>query len=520
MEAKDRSETPHILLVSQKVKDIKVPRNGELEKHVYDLRRWLIKHGFIAELDKVPATVTPQSVKDGVLWADIHGRFLGSDLEIHPHIDIGFPLMLKDYAGPLEVETIFSNVEGVEIGDGGNIQNMIVNLALALHYATRDPDKGPPITISVASSSDPFARLPPDLADQLRRVCNVFTLDIPDRFAIQVPYEGEGHRGILAITSEPKRTNDALGPLLRNDDAFRAIFKEANCYVSADPIYEHLRRPYKDPPFTVVINATTAFRSLVASESFGRTVLLPMNQGEAGDVSKLLLQRGLEEELEKIERPPFPSPLNTRGDAIDIEALRVLDESVHKFTSYIPIRHPSFACPISFGASGGLIIGAEHDVLACFTSTPSEAGENILVDDYGDAAEVRSELEVVGAGDAVATIMTLFNVLDPRLFVLPHLEGRELKDRSLSELAGTIFVCALGRIVGSFLLRTRRTHWSTIRGEKFLALLDDVAKESLVAARQMLKALHAPAIAEIKKWGIKTVVWRPGRIAYPESMLS
>src|SRR5207244_2161144 len=151
--------------------------------------------------------------------------------------------------------------------------------------------------------------------------------------------------------------------------------------------------------------------------------------------------RGLEAELEDVETPPFESPVNTRGDGIDIDALRMLDESIHKFTSYIPIRHPSIACPISFGRDGGLVIGAETDVLACFTSTPSEAGERALIADYGDPDEINLESPYeVGAGDAVATIVALFNAVHPRLFIKPHMAGRQLADRLLGELASTVFV--------------------------------------------------------------------------------
>jgi len=429
--------------------------------------------------------------------------------------------MLQDYTGPMDVESIFSNVNGVEIGDGGNIQNMIVNFALAVSYAaSNDSVRGRVIPITIASSGDPFERLPTAIAEKVRPLCNVFKLDIPDRFAIQVPYEDGGQRGTLAITSEPMRTNDALQQLLTTNPEFTAAFKRANCFVSADPIYDHLRPPYKSPPFATVINATTAFRSLVAAESFGRTVLLPMNHGEAGDVCKLLLQRGEERELGEIERPPFPSPLTTSGDAIDEDALRLLDESVHKLISYIPIRHPSIACPVSFGAEGGLVIGADHDMLACFTSTPSDGGEKALINEYGESSEVDWDVDFeVGAGDAVATIVALFNAVHPCLFIERHMEGRESRDRLLGELTSTVFVNVLARIAGNFLVRTHRTHWSSISGNKFPQLLDDVAKESLIVARTIVKMLHAPALGEVKKWGIKVVVWRPGRIAYPEPLM-
>ena len=41
-------------------------------------------------------------------------------------------------------------------------------------------------------------------------------------------------------------------------------------------------------------------------------------------------------------------------------------------------------------------------MLACFTSTPSEAGEKALINEHGDSAEVDWEFDHdVGAGDSV-----------------------------------------------------------------------------------------------------------------------
>src|SRR5437867_10499301 len=58
--------------------------------------------------------------------------------------------------------------------------------------------------------------------------------------------------------------------------------------------------------------------------------------------SKVLLQRGLEEELDNIERPPFPSPLSTSGNQIDPAALLELDRSIDLLTRYIPFCRPAF----------------------------------------------------------------------------------------------------------------------------------------------------------------------------------
>src|SRR6266850_1052499 len=173
-------DIPHILLVSQKVKDIKVPPNGDLERRMGSLRAWLHRHSFIPG-DKVPATLTPQSIEHGVLVADISGKLLSSDLDTNALIRQRFPLFLTDYSGPLEIESVFSKVTGTRVDDGGNIQNMIVNVAIAMAgLAPRLQefcgDRTPRIT--VASSSDPFSSLSPDLSVALHKVCDTYTLNI------------------------------------------------------------------------------------------------------------------------------------------------------------------------------------------------------------------------------------------------------------------------------------------------------------------------------------------------------
>jgi hypothetical protein len=370
--------------------------------------------------------------------------------------------------------------------------------------------------VTVASSSDPFQSLPADLAASLHQLIDVYRLDIPDRLANHVPYDADGQTGTLVIASEPSRTNGTLAKLLTEEAGFAAAFRKATCFVSADPIYDQLPGS-ATPPYRTVVNASTAFRSLTAAESYNRAVLLPMNNGEASDVCKLLLQRGLEEELENIERPPFPSPLTTSGEAIDPAGLKDLDRSIDLFTRYIPLCRPGFTCPISFGEQAGLIVGAGHETHACFTSTPSPQGERAIIEAFGDPARVLWDRTYeVGAGDAVATVITLFNAFRPQTFLAAQMKEREKENWQLSELAATVFVGLLGRLAGAFLVRTQDTYWSNIRPEVFPALLDEATVTALDIARCMVKRLQAPAIGEATRWGIKVVVWRPGSVAYPD----
>ena len=508
-----RNDAPHILLVSQKVKDIKLPFHPELARQMAELRRLLRERSFIPG-DKVPATLIPLRIKpDGVVVATLKGQIFSRFPSSRVVIEQEFKLFPSGYDGPLDVESIFASAPGARLDCGGNVQNMIVNLALAVLHAS-EPAEGRRLRMTIASSSDPFEGMPDALAASLREKCEIFRLDIPDRVAIHVPWAEDDQAGTLAITSEPERTDKSLERLIVEHDAFRKAFRGATAFVSTDPIYDQLRA-HARPPFSTVINASTAFRALVASESYSRAVLLPMNNEEAGDVCKLLLQRGLEQELAQVARPPFPSPLNTSGEEIDAEALAELNNSLGLFMTYVPLRHPSLTCPITFGANGGLIIGAGQETLACFTSTPSSAGEKHLLEQFGDPGSIVTDRKFeAGAGDAAASIVAFFNTVDPRLFVRRPMEGREKEDRLLSELATAIFVCSLSRIAGNFVIRTSQTNWSNIDKRAFSRLLSDVASEALQLARSMVKKVHGPVLGELKKWGIKVVVWKPTAITY------
>ncbi len=502
---------PHIVLISQKVRDIKLPPNGALETHMGTLRSLLRERSFIPG-DKVPAEITPTRVADGDVIANLSGRFLSSGPGTELHIAQHFPLGLQDYRGPMDVESLFSSVKGARVDDGGNIQNMIVNMALALVDCEEFRGK---IHLTVASSSDPFARMPESVAARLRDVCKVYHLPLPDRICIHAPWERDGHSGTLAIASEPERTDRALEKLLETEPAFAKAFARATCFVSSDCIHRQLETA-ATPPYVELVNASTAFRSLVAAESYSRTVLLPMNNGEASDVCKLLLQRGLEVELEKIERPAFPPPLTTSGDEIDWEALQQLDESIDRFVSYIPLRNHSYTCPITFGADGGLLIGSGQNQIACFVSTPSLEGEKRLVEEFGNSDQIDwGRVHEVGAGDAAAVPIAFFNTIDPRVIIKPYLEGREPRNAELSDFASTLFVNLVARIAGAFLVRTVDTHWSNVRSGGFHSILIEAAREAVSVARGNVKRLSHPVLCEVKRWGMKVVVWRPGKVAFP-----
>ena len=62
--------------------------------------------------------------------------------------------------------------------------------------------------------------------------------------------------------------------------------------------------------------------------------------------------------------------------------------------------------------------------------------------------------------------------------------------------------------------RTPLTNWSNIDKQAFSRLLENVASEALHLARTMVKKVHGPVLGELKKWGIKVVVWKPTAVTY------
>ena len=515
------SRSVSMLFISQKVKDIKVSPNGPLEQEIGILRRGLRRHAFIPG-DKVPADLAPQRIDDeGVFYADIPGGQLSSDLDTSIHVR--FPLNLKDTNVNLDIETVFSSAEGTRVDDGGNVQNMIINTVLAITNGgirERLRENGGDISIAIASSSDPF-RQTPTIADDLGESCEVFELDIPDRFAIQLPWEEGGASGTLAITSEPRETKYAVEDLIREKPDFARVLEGATCIISSDPVFDVLER-HATPPYSYIINSSTAFRSLVAAEAYNRSVILPMNQNEAADVCRLLLQRKYSQELDAIQRPPFPSPLKPRGDEVDESSLEELDRSLDMFRTFIPLyRHyerMAICSPITFGPEGGLVVGTGTEEIACFTSTPAPENEKHLLESFGDSSKIEWDRKYeVGAGDAAATIISIFDAIDPILFIGPFLEGRESEDRLLLELASTVYVSLLSRVAGSFLVRNQLTNWSNIQPDAFESLFDQVARESLEVSREMVRRVPSgPVLRPVEKWGIQVLIWRVGKIAYPE----
>lgn len=492
------------VFVGQKVEDVDLTASGrpELPVIVGDFRRRLQKSGRVPGEKFDTDFVIDDLDASGVLPVRL------------PEEELRLPLVLTDDRTPRTL----SSVRGVAVHDGGNVQNMIVNVAIVgACDAIRQK-----MHMTVFSSSDPFANLRGEWGDRIeqKRAAGEYVVeqlpDVPDRRSLHLPWHDGDDGGTFLLSTPPRRVNEALDRLLRERPDLREAFRYARCYVAAEPLFGELRHYEAEPPYAYVLNPSSAFRGLSATRAYGTNVVLPMNHKEAADVLALLEQRGRNRELHTIERANFPPPLTEEGQ-VDVEALATLDASLLQLSTYnsafaLPKR-VAFTYPITMGKRGGVIVGTngnQHPPIACFTTTPSPEGSKYLTDVFGDPGKMIKGEHDVGPGDSAASVVALLNAIDPAEFVAPHLAAHEEKNHKLRDIACTVFAGLFSRIAGAFLVRTKESHWANIAPRTFATLLEGIAGEAVAVAREATPKFNGPVLAKRSPWDMHVLLWKLG----------
>jgi len=531
------SETPqnqetNIVIASQIVRDVKVGGGAtrkELAKDIARLRSGLRDKSYIPG-DKLNCEFHPLKIlDDGSLSVEMYGGMLrGSDADtsLDPHFHHTFHLDLRDKLTMEQVRSLsledllVRHCNDVIVDAGGNAQNMAINMGLAgISLGLRKK-----INLIIFSSSDPLKRLPDQVRDQLQTCVQYHQLpDVADRIAIHLPWEYDnGKKGTFGLTTEPVDISAALQKLLSTRKDLSDLMKASDSFIACDPSFKVLRDHGKPPRFNTIVNAATKWRSTIAASAYGTDMVLPMNHKEAADVAHIIRHVGSEEELHTVKRTLFPSPLKTNGNEIDGDALRQLDELLVQYARYNPAHHRlsglvTFNFPITFEEQGGLVVGTRNNKsIVAFTTTPDSDMESNFLQEFGDQKEMKSDIETMGAGDAAASMVALFNSIDPQEFITPFLEGREQSNTVLHQFAQAIFLSAVSRIVGSFLIHTKRTHLANVDLTKFGALFLLVAEESLKVARPLMSAQNDYRLSDMKKFGMKVATWNLGSVAHPD----
>lgn len=514
----DASE-PRVLVISgQKVLDITVPHIPGAAEETGRLRAFLHDHSFLPRTDKASLRLEPLEPCGDVFPFVVTGKTLTGASKLPVSVTLNFPLGLAGYAGLRRTKDILLAVPKTEIHPGGNAQNMILTGLELLHaLAGRFPDQVGPKALRVvaATSSDPLGELPDAEVQRLAPHLDYYELSLPDREAVLLPYVQGNAEGTMALTSEGVKTGPAVEALLREKPKFAEAFKRAACVVTTDWIGGVMER-HGNPNAAFVVNPSSAFRSTIALKSCESKAIIAMNRGEAGEV--ILLRRttaGLSlEDAGKIEYEFPPSPFDTTGTKINDEAFGGIARCLEMFVRRNPLfRGPNgfnVVCPFTFDEFGGMIVGTGKNDFACFTSIPTpEAGEALLREYCDPDYVLRDRIYVTGAGDSNAAVVALFNTIAPLFLFNGHLHGRESSNRELIELASTIFVSVLQRLIGCMVIHTSQTYLNNAKGERLAELIESVAVEALSLARELLHKTAEPVFRKIERWGIDAIVWTP-----------
>lgn len=507
-----------VAAASQVVLDMLVPDCGEkLRQNTAELRSRLHELNLIPG-EKANAKMEVVAVlHDGAILVELSGGCLAWKGSTILTIKQPFPVRLRGYVGPTDdVRCVIRAIPGVEVHKGGNIQNMTLNIlalisALSQMYPAEFGIEG--LRVITASSSDPFEGLDDEIVSRFRELCDVYKLDLDDRYAVQFPWESGDKHGYLSITSEPDSVLHALQKLIDENREFAECIYQSTCVISADAIGPVMDKVEGKPAY--VINPSSAMRPQVALETAKRPAILPMNQKEAQDVLRLMLAYAQNEELHRVKPPPFPSPIAPSGLNIDDKSLVVLDHSLSLFRRYDPpfakLIGIGFSGVTTFGEEGGVVhgVGTGNNSFYCFTSIPNKAGRERIIS-YLDKDRLFEEEHDVGCGDSVAAAVTLFNAVDPAPLLDEFMVGDEARHPTFPDLAATVFVSAVSRVLGYLVLRTTNTYIDNIKPEKLLELLRDLAKSCVELTRQIVKVTDEPSFGLLTPFGIRCVTWIPG----------
>lgn len=530
-----RGYDANVVIVSQVVRDVKVgggSKRARLSKDTARLRTGLRDKGYIPG-DKVNCEFRPIGMTDdGALIVEIYGGMLrGSDSDNsldphfhHPfHLDLKDPLTLDRIAGMTLEDLLVQHCNDVTVDDGGNAQNMAVNMSLVAAAASLRRR----IKFTIFSSSDPLKRLPDRIRDRIGPHMQYHRVPgVPDRIAVHLPweYENGAKKGTFGLTTEPADITEQLEQMLLESKDLVVATKSADCFITSDASFQTLRNHGQPARYAVIVNAATKWRSRIAALAYGTDMVLPMNHKEAADVVHVIKHVGQEEEMHAVKRVPFPPPLKTNGNEINEQALKELDALLVQVTHYNHPHHRgnglvAFNYPITFEEHGGLVVGTRHRrSVVAFTSIPEDAAERRLMEEFGNSDEMHiGETETMGAGDAAASMVAIFNTIDPQEFIQLNLEGRETGNTLLHQFAQTIFLSALSRIVGSFLIHTRRTYMANLNLEKMRELFETIAADSLDVARSLMSNPNGCHLSDLRRFGMKVVTWNLGSVVNPES---
>lgn len=463
--------------------------------------------------DKVAANI--------ILVADTTGTHLALVLELGNLDDpflkrVNIPLPRK-FQGRTASTLHEAVVDLGKVDPGGNIPNMTRNMVHAMQsglcpdgaemdlYTTPEP-----IFLNWLEHVDPAIR------DRIH--CT--RLEIPPRIGIHVEYKSDkpGGVGTFGMVTPMHSTIAQISP---HFDTLRSC----NHVLVSESLASLVQNDAQRGEFREFQNPSSAFREQCAVESYnhrlnhGRMPFISMNDEEMVKyVLSIERRRGLNttgssSANEAIQNPSFSSPFDD-DRRMNNPMVELVSNGFNRYLSSIT-PHPEdnlfFPASVSCGPRGGYHLACTPDGnrYVIFSSTPNGNGTERMLSIVGDNEDINIQKKrTMGAGDSVASILSLTDLWDVNRLMQQHSKNRYPLDPKFFEVASMIFVSIFSRFAGEILYHSDRCDWSSIPPDRFPEIVLTTIEKSLRLAAETWNKTERPQAFREADWDIDLALWQ------------
>ena len=448
---------------------------------------------------------------------------IGTRLPLNFHLGKRNDLYIKPFDLPLPQQyrgkTVANLHEALSrmsrVDPGGNVPNMVRNITHIMGTKIIPED----MELQLYSSDEPlFQQWYESLSTEVRERIRYTGLSVPSRKGLHLSYaKGEGKFGTLGIGTPSHSTIHEMEPHFGD-------LLSCNHVLVSESLEHHVKTPDARRKYRELHNPSTAFREQSAIESYNHVLnggeyipIVSLNDEEIVDYIESIIKRqdspaSLSSEATPKETLSFESPFDQNGN-LNGANIAIVDESIQRYFSCITPREEgtlNFPLCVSCGAKGGYHVACtvKGKKFVIFSTTPNEEGAKKILNIVGNNDDVRlSHQKVMGAGDSVATILSLSHIWDIPAYMNMHAKKNHPSDAKFIEVASMIFISLLSRCSGEILYHSLGCDWRSVPHGAFEHLVENAAKKSLEQAGNMWRNVARPHTVRESDWGIDIAMW-------------
>ncbi len=394
---------------------------------------------------------------------------------------------------------------------GGNVPNMIRNLA----HIMGSPSAPRGMTIDLYSTDEPLFQVWfSSLSQQTRDRIRLTLIDVPARKGLHLPYSSDdpSKHGTLGIGTPLHSTIHSM------EEHFPRLIT-CNHVLVSESLHSLVKKKADKEQYHEFQDPSTAFREQCAIESYNHMLnggmhmpVVTMNDEEMIEYLTSLEKRR-DAPLSVNQPLTFAAPFDGQRQLNDVTMQQVSNTFERYFACVTPRPHTTLHFPlnVSCGSRGGYHIACtpKGTRFAIFSSTPrSTEGAQRMLSTIGKNDDISLEKSyVMGAGDAVATVLSLAHLWDIPEMLRTHANKTHPLDARFIETASIIFVSLLSRFVGEMVFHSDRCDWTSVPQELFPDIVRRVAEKSLDAATHVWGRTEKPQQVRENEWDMDIAIW-------------